>query len=98
MRTPTPVLVEAMRVLAIEVISDDGVANAAIEEAGQRLGELHALLSAVVKQHDDVKPPYSPGHDHLRPGYWDHVNPPEIAGKPCEWCATWRKIVEEVAP
>lgn len=38
-RTPTPVLIEAMLILARDIQSGDGVANAAILEAAQRLGE-----------------------------------------------------------
>lgn len=90
MRTPTPVLAEAMRVLSIEVMSDDGVANAAIAEAGQRIDELHGLLLTVFKQFAHVMPPRAPGHNHHRPGYWG-------TGKPCEWCAAWQRICDEVA-
>ena len=42
--TPTPILVQAMRCLARDIDSPDGVANAAIDEAAQRLEHLHALL------------------------------------------------------
>lgn len=31
-----------------------------------------------------------PGHSHTVPGIWDDDNIPEIAGKPCEWCAKWK--------
>ena len=41
MRTDTQTIVAAMRNLAATIQSDDGVANAAIAEAADRLGELH---------------------------------------------------------
>jgi cell division protein FtsB len=40
-KTDTLTLAKAMRILAIEIHSDDGVANAAIHEAAERLDELH---------------------------------------------------------
>ena len=43
--TRTPILVSAMRLLAQEIQSEDGVANAAIAEAGNRLSELEAQLT-----------------------------------------------------
>ena len=39
MNTPTETLVSAMRALANDIQSEDGVANAAIHEAAQRLEE-----------------------------------------------------------
>ena len=44
-RTRTPILIAAMRLLAQEIQSEDGVANAAIAEAGDRLSELEAQLT-----------------------------------------------------
>ena len=32
---------------------------------------------------------HAPGHSHEQPGIWDSDNHPDIAGKPCEWCAQW---------
>lgn len=40
MKTDTPVLISALRILARDIISEDGVANAAILEAADRLEEL----------------------------------------------------------
>ena len=40
-KTDTLILVKAMRRLADDIQSDDGVANAAIAEAGDRLDELY---------------------------------------------------------
>ena len=39
MRTPIEILVKAIHILANDIQSDDGVANAAIYEAAQRLEE-----------------------------------------------------------
>ena len=39
MRTPIEILVKAINILANDIQSDDGVANAAIYEAAQRLEE-----------------------------------------------------------
>jgi len=39
MRSSTETLIAAMHILATEIQSDDGVANAAIAEAAQRLAE-----------------------------------------------------------
>ncbi len=39
MRTPIEILVKAIHILANDIRSDDGVANAAIYEAAQRLEE-----------------------------------------------------------
>lgn len=41
MKTSTPILISAMRILARDIQTDDGVANAAISEAADRLQELH---------------------------------------------------------
>ena len=40
MKTDTPVLISALRILARDIISEDGVANATILEAADRLEEL----------------------------------------------------------
>ncbi len=43
MKTATPTLASAMRILSREIQSPDGVANAAIAEAAERLDELHII-------------------------------------------------------
>jgi hypothetical protein len=48
MRTNTAKLADALDVLAREIHSDDGVANAAIAEAAQRLRELRAMEDAAL--------------------------------------------------
>ena len=47
-RTSTTTLIVAMHVLARDIQSGDGMANAAIKEAGDRLGELQLLLAHVL--------------------------------------------------
>lgn len=48
-RTPTPTLIAALRVLAAEIQSPDGAANAAIAEAADRLEEMeHTWLAKEV--------------------------------------------------
>lgn len=44
MKTDTETLVAAMRVLARDIQSEDGIANSAIAEAADRLEELHKAL------------------------------------------------------
>lgn len=63
MRTDTKILIQAMHILAEQIDSEDGVANAAIAEAGQRLEELYNLckevddvLSLALRSHRLVKP------------------------------------------
>ena len=47
-RTPLPTLANAMLTLAFEIQSGDGVANAAIHEAGMRLQECSVTLRKIV--------------------------------------------------
>jgi hypothetical protein len=44
MRSSTPTLIAALRILANDIQSEDGVANAAIAEAADRLQELNETL------------------------------------------------------
>lgn len=48
MRTDTTILIQAMRHLANDIESEDGVANAAIAEASYRLEELYNLCKEAV--------------------------------------------------
>ena len=43
-RTPTPVLIKALEALSRDVQSEDGVANAALFEAAQRMGEMDEFV------------------------------------------------------
>lgn len=67
MRTDTKILIQAMHILSEQMESEDGVANAAIAEAGQRLEELYNLckelddvLRLALRSHGVVKPTAKP--------------------------------------
>lgn len=54
MKTNTETLIKALRILANDIESEDGVANAAIMEAAQRLEELYEInrtLSEAIEAH-----------------------------------------------
>jgi len=53
MRSSTETLIAALRILARDIQSEDGVANAAIEEAAARLKELERENAALQKLIDD---------------------------------------------
>lgn len=59
MNTPTEKLVMALRVLADEIQSDDGVANAAIHEAAQRLEQqsekIKRLYEGILKNNQEIE-------------------------------------------
>ena len=44
-RAKTSTIITALRILADDIQSDDGVANAAIREAADRMAELHATAT-----------------------------------------------------
>lgn len=48
-KTDTETLASAMRILAIEIESEDGIAKAAIAEAADRLDELAAIALELLK-------------------------------------------------
>ena len=56
MNTPTETLVSAMRALANDIQSEDGVANAAIQEAAQRLEEQQDRIKRLKEALDLVRP------------------------------------------
>jgi len=47
MRSSTETLIEALHILARDIESNDGVANATIAEAANRLQEYHSLLQSI---------------------------------------------------
>ena len=47
-RSSTEVIIAAMRILQNDIQSEDGVANAAIGEAADRLGEFTRVIHAVI--------------------------------------------------
>lgn len=55
MKTETLTLAVAMDILARDIKSDDGVANAAIAEAGQRLRELEWEIAGLLKSRGGKK-------------------------------------------
>jgi len=57
MKTPDNVLIAALRILVDDISSEDGVANACIDEAANRLEELIAenvKLSAIITKMKDA--------------------------------------------
>lgn len=63
MNTPTETLVSAMRALANDIQSEDGVANAAIHEAAQRLEEQQDRIKRLEEAVDAYRTAYTPdGH------------------------------------
>ena len=55
MNTPTETLVSAMRALANDIQSEDGVANAAIHEAAQRLEEQQDRIKRLEEAGDRMR-------------------------------------------
>ena len=55
MRTSTETLIAAMHILATEIQSDDGVANSAIAEAGERLAEQHMRITKLERENDAMR-------------------------------------------
>jgi len=51
-RTDIKILIEAMRILSEGIQSEDGVANAAIAEAGQRLQEQNDYIEKLENEGD----------------------------------------------
>jgi len=58
-RTPIEILVKAMHILANDIQSDDGVANAAIYEAAQRLEEQNQRIKRLEEQLMESKNKYA---------------------------------------
>ena len=55
MRISTETLIAAMHILATEIQSDDGAANAAIAEAAQRLAEQHMRIAQLERENDALR-------------------------------------------
>ncbi len=55
MRTSTETLIAAMRILSQDIQSDDGVANAVIAEAAQRLEEQQEHIKKLESENDDMR-------------------------------------------
>jgi len=54
-RTSTETLIAAMHILATEIQSDDGAANAAVAEAGERLAEQHMRIAKLEQENDSMR-------------------------------------------
>jgi hypothetical protein len=52
MKSPTSAIIKAMRILARDIESSDGVANSAIAEAADRLEELQRLNDSMQTERD----------------------------------------------
>jgi len=57
MKTKTETLIKALRILANDIESEDGVANAAIAEAAQRLEDLHEMNRKLLDALNDITEP-----------------------------------------
>ena len=55
MRTSTETLIAAMRIFSRDIISDDGVANAFIAEAAERLAEQHMRIAQLERENDAMR-------------------------------------------
>ena len=55
MRTSTETLIAAMHILATEIQSEDGAANAAVAEAGERLAEQHMRITQLEQENDALR-------------------------------------------
>ena len=55
MRTSTETLIAAMRILSQDIQSEDGAANAAVAEAGERLAEQHMRIAQLEQENDALR-------------------------------------------
>ena len=55
MRTSTETLIAAMRILSQDIQSEDGVANAAVAEAAERLAEQHMRIAQLERENDALR-------------------------------------------
>jgi uncharacterized protein (UPF0212 family) len=54
-KTSTETLIAAMRILSQDIQSDDGAANAAVAEAGERLAEQHMRIAKLEQENDAMR-------------------------------------------
>jgi hypothetical protein len=63
MKTDTQTLIAAMRILAKDIETEDGVANAAIAEAAEKMAKMNTTLRSIHMWIDgDENAPYSRAH------------------------------------
>ena len=55
MRNSTETLIVAMRILSQDIQSEDGAANSAIAEAGERLAEQHMRITQLEQENDALR-------------------------------------------
>jgi uncharacterized protein (UPF0335 family) len=65
-KTSTETLIKAMRILSSDIQSDDGVANAAIAEAAQRLEEQKDRIKRLEEENDSMRADLLLWGDNLR--------------------------------
>jgi len=65
-RTSTETLIAAMHILATEIQSDDGAANAAVAEAAERLAEQHMRIDQLETENDSMRADLLSWGDNLR--------------------------------
>ena len=66
---------------------------AALSQALAERDELKAAARIIIESLDDGDGDgNAPGHCHSKPGIWDEDNGNK-AGKPCEWCAQWKRFM-----
>jgi uncharacterized protein (UPF0212 family) len=54
-RSSTETLIAAMRILSQDIQSEDGAANAAVAEAGERLAEQHMRITRLEQENDALR-------------------------------------------
>jgi uncharacterized protein (UPF0212 family) len=54
-KTSTETLIAAMRILSQDIQSEDGAANAAVAEAGERLAEQHMRIAKLERENDAMR-------------------------------------------
>jgi uncharacterized protein (UPF0212 family) len=54
-KTSTETLIAAMRILSQDIQSEDGAANAAVAEAGERLAEQHMRIAQLEQENDAMR-------------------------------------------
>lgn len=53
-RTSTETIIGALRVLSRDIVTDDGVANACLREAADRMEEMQRQLEQILKREVDI--------------------------------------------
>lgn len=86
---PTPPN-DAINLVPLYAHPDPRVAE--LEKQRDELLEVFQLVISEMK-HRDRNDGNAPGHGHSIPGVWDSDNG-ALAGKPCAWCAVWKKAKE----